>query len=154
MTTDKQTYHKKRPCPQCGELLHFRKVDQKELFCPVCGLIDTFHFDASNIFFSVQSQRRKEKRSKGKEILADNQRFPVIFKPNYWLVNDLGYNGKIFLNSETKEYDFTLQTGESLNFRSISELIDYLNERASNLLGLIRLGKSISIHCSRSPIFI
>jgi ribosomal protein S27AE len=116
MTTDKQTYHLKRPCPQCGELLHIRKVERKEFFCPVCGLVDSFHFDASNIFFYVQSQRRKEKRSIGKEMLADYQRFPVLFKPNYWLVYDFGYNGKIFLNSESKEYDFVVETGDLLHF--------------------------------------
>jgi DNA-directed RNA polymerase subunit M/transcription elongation factor TFIIS len=133
MTTDKQTYHLKRPCPQCGELLHFRKSERKELFCPVCGLVDTYHFDASEIFFYVQKQRRKEKRSAGKEILADRQRFPVLIKSDYWLVYDLGYNGKIYLEAKSKEYDFVLETGVLNHFQSISGLIDYMNERASNI---------------------
>lgn len=123
----------KHPCPRCGELLHFRKVDRKELFCSLCGLIDTFHFDASEIYFLVQKERRKEKGSIGKIILADNQRHQVLIKPGYWLVYDLGYSGKVFFDSETKEYDFKDESEGTFHFPDIGNLIEYFDDRASNM---------------------
>ena len=122
----------KHPCPDCGEVLHFRNEGRKELFCPICGLIDTFHFDASEIFFLVQKDRRKEKGSIGKKILADNQRFPVLMWPGYWLVYDLGYAGKVYLNPESEEYDFVNESENRHHFSDIGKLIKYFDKRASN----------------------
>jgi len=132
MSTDKQTYHLKHRCPKCGELLHFRRTEKKELFCEKCGHIDTYIFDASEVFFTVQKDRRKEKRSIGKKILAGYQRSPILIRKNYWLVYDLGYLGKIFFENETKEYDFLDEAEELLNFKSIDQLIEYLCDSASN----------------------
>ena len=135
MSTDKQVYHKKHLCPKCGELLHFRREERRELFCPGCGLVDTFHFDAAEIHFDVQSQRRKEKGSIGKRILAEYQRFPVLAGRGYWRVYDLGYSAQIYFDTATREYDYVDSEGKCNRFQTVAELIAFMNELASDAIG-------------------
>ena len=132
MSTDKQTHHMKHLCPQCGAPMHFQKNERRELFCPDCGLVDTYIFDAAKILSGIQYQRRREKGSIGKKILAEYQRFPVLVRKDYWRVYDLGYFAQIFYDTALKEYDYVDKTGQSNRFQTVSELIAFVDELASN----------------------
>lgn len=140
MSTTKQVLHLKFPCPDCGELLHFQRSDgdgkwqfNDRLYCQICKNFNDYLSYRSKIWVKVQTERRKQPGSRGKEILKEYQlQNPVQIDEKCWIIYDFGLSGKVYYFCDTEEYKFTDSSNKETQFQNVSELIDFLNSNIDN----------------------
>ncbi len=135
MSTSKQVYHLKFPCPDCGDLLHYQTEDSmisnrpaEGLFCQNCDGYKSYILIRTKIWSEIQSQRRRQKNSKGKNLLKEYElKNPVQLNENSWIVYDFGLSGKVNYDSKNKSYTLITKDFENMHFEDVSELRKHLN---------------------------
>ena len=104
------------------------KRPEEGLFCQNCDDFRDYLLIRTKIWAEIQSQRRRQKNSVGKNILKEYElRNPVQLNENRWIVYDLGLSGKVNYDSKDKSYNLITKDSENIYFEDVSELINHLN---------------------------